>query len=256
MVQSSLNHTPMASLNGLAPVTVFTGLAASTPLDAIFSPGTDITSGLIDNSETVVDLVQNATTTLHESLSQMHKQLNTTRDNTNYDDRGKQTANFMLGDFVLVAKTIKPHRGHKLQASWYGPMQVTKLCTPWIFEVTDLLSKKLSKVHSQRLKFYADSSLEITEELKLQLQHDGEGFDIECILNHRIKSGRWEFYISWAGFTEQENTWEPVLQLYADIPTYVKEYLHSLKAKTAADKRVCKRICAAIKNKYSSFSME
>ncbi len=42
---------------------------------------------------------------------------------------------------------------------------VTKVQSDVIFEVQDLITDKHSLVHANRLKFYADSSLDVTESL-------------------------------------------------------------------------------------------
>jgi hypothetical protein len=62
-------------------------------------------------------------------------------------------------------------------------MRVVTLCTPWVYEVQNILTGDCQKVHVQRLRYYADSSFEVTEEIKLQLKHDGAGFEVETSYN-------------------------------------------------------------------------
>jgi hypothetical protein len=45
-------------------------------------------------------------------------------------------------------------------------MRVTAAVTPWIYEIEDLLDGTKHKAHTRRLKYYIDSSLNITEEVK------------------------------------------------------------------------------------------
>ena len=76
---------------------------------------------------------------------------------------------------------------------------------------------------------YIDSSLNITEEVKEQLRHDNGQWEINAFLDRRCVNKRkhkWELLVQWTGYEGGgEDTWEPVLQLYQDVPTLVKRYL-------------------------------
>ncbi len=48
------------------------------------------------------------------------------------------------------------------------------------------------KVYIQRMRFYKDSSLLVTDELKLQIAHDTTAFEVEQIKGHRHLNKRWE----------------------------------------------------------------
>jgi hypothetical protein len=49
--------------------------------------------------------------------------------------------------------------------------------------------------------------------------HSQEGFEMEKILDVRkdMKTQRFELLVKWRGLAEEENTWEPVTQLFADV---------------------------------------
>ncbi|MGB2237281.1 MAG: hypothetical protein ACPH4H_06750, partial [Candidatus Poseidoniaceae archaeon] len=36
---------------------------------------------------------------------------------------------------------------------------------------------------------------------------------------------QWEFYVSWKGFEDDENTWEPFTALVKDIPKLLERFL-------------------------------
>ncbi|CAK4554659.1 unnamed protein product, partial [Aphanomyces euteiches] len=68
---------------------------------------------------------------------------------------------FSLGDFVLVA----PHPP-KLTSIWRGPKRITKVLSDWLFEVTDLVEPYSTSLHhASRLKFYADESRGVTDDM-------------------------------------------------------------------------------------------
>ena len=129
-------------------------------------------------------------------------------------------------------------------------MRITKVISQWIFEISDLLTDIKHTVHATRLKYYHDPSLQITEELKSQLRFDGACFEPAAIIAHRLNVSRWEFRVQWVGF-EDEDTWEPILQLYADVPTMLKAYLKSVS--NASDKA---KMIKIITKKYSAFTLD
>ena len=128
---------------------------------------------------------------LRTSLQVMHKKIDSTRRKDDVgvasrdvgdvgdvgDDNGPPKGvdvNFDVGDYVLWTKDVTTHKQHqdKLHAKWYGPMRVTAAVTPWIYEIEDLLDGTKHEAHARRLKYYIDSLLNITEEVKAQLRLD------------------------------------------------------------------------------------
>jgi hypothetical protein len=195
------------------------------------------------------------TANLRTSLQAMHKAIDNIRSK---DDIGTATAppgvdvNFDVGDYVLWAKDVAALKQHqdKLHAKWYGPMRVTAVLTPWIYEIEDLIDGTKHKAHTRRLKYYIDSSLNITEELKQQLRHDNAQYDIQAFIDRRCvnkKKNKWELLVQWTGF-EGENTWEPVLQLYQDVPTLVKQYIKEVDVPAEAA-----RLTASIATAHPTF---
>ena len=63
-----------------------------------------------------------------------------------------------------------------------------------------------------------------------QVAFDGEGYEIEQILGCRWNesSSHWELHVAWRGFETTDYTWEPIRQLYADVPVLVKRYVQTL----------------------------
>jgi hypothetical protein len=242
VVQMSINHTLVTTLGGKAPITVFTGLPASNPLDIVFLPPKAFSATRL-TAERIAELTEN----LRTSLQAIHKTVVRTRSSDDVGDVGDVDVdatdvrppkgvdvNFDVGDYVLWAKDVSTHKQHqdKLHATWYGPMRVTAAVTPWIYEIEDLLSGTKYKAHTRRLKYYIDSSLNITEEVKEQLRHDNGQWEVSAFLARRCVNKRkhkWEILVQWTGYEGGgENTWEPVLQLYQDVPILVKRYLRDV----------------------------
>ena len=82
-----------------------------------------------------------------------------------------------------------------------------------------------------RLKFFCDSSLNVTEDVVNQVAFDGEGYEkIKKIMGCRWNesSSTWELHVAWRGFETSNYTWEPISQLFADVPVLVKRYVQAL----------------------------
>ena len=255
LVQSAINHTPTAALNGLAPITVFTGLPAGNPLDAVFFPHNN--NGISKPSSTGVDIVS-LTEELRKSMDELHKGVKEKRANlkeTAQENQKGKLPNFDIGDYVLVAKTFAGIKGHKLSAKWYGPMQIVGALTPWVYEVKNLLTEVVSKAHITHLKFYHDPTLGVTEELKLQLAHDGVGYEVEKLDGHRKHNGRWELKVVWLAFQPTEATWEPIMQLYKDVAAMVRAYLKGLQCQTHAERRERDNMVSVIKKRFPTFTL-
>ncbi|CAN0277268.1 unnamed protein product, partial [Scytosiphon promiscuus] len=120
--------------------------------------------------------------------------------------------NFSVGDFVLVAKVRQAGKASKLLSTWSGPWRITNASTPHVYHVQNIVDGKITTAHVARMKFYHDSSLGLTADIKETFQYllnQGE-FETEGILKlRRSTSGYYEGYVHWKGFSEAERSWEP-----------------------------------------------
>jgi hypothetical protein len=144
------------------------------------------------------------------------------------DNRREVNINWGLGDYVLMARVSKA-ADNKLVAKWRGPMHVKEVVNPWVYRVGDLITDNEWTVHAERLRYYSDSMLEVTVELKDIIAHNGTGYLIESIVDHEHRNGEWCLYVNWLGFEELEDSWESLRELHQDDPAAVKRYLRSLK---------------------------
>ena len=118
-----MNHRPQDRLNGLAPITVMTGLPAGNPLEEIFRcPYQEFGTVKMDKS-----LIKKNTEDLQYALSEIHKCVTLSSEKLRRLKSGlrnmkRKAPNFIIGDFVLVGHP-EPTRaaGQKLFMKWTGP---------------------------------------------------------------------------------------------------------------------------------------
>jgi hypothetical protein len=145
--------------------------------------------------------------------------------------RGVAAPNFDSGDFVLVAQRDK-HSIDKLSLRWRGPRRITRVMSDHVYEVEDIESGYLVQVHSTRLRFYHDASLDVTAELLEQIAHNDLGYDVQSIKDLRFDSEtkQYQVLVSWLGFESDDDTWEPLLVMHEDVPDKVETlFRHSKK---------------------------
>lgn len=235
LIQSNLNHTVVKSLAGYSPSELFTGLPRSTPLSTIKI----IRNGKREVIDTNVSSIKKFLTTLRQSIQLMHKEMSDQRLKQTLlnkkRQRGEHLVNFTVGDYVLRSRVDEKHYG-KLLVTWVGPYVITR-ANKYSFTVKHLLTGNETDVHASRLKFYADSNLEVTEELQEHVASQGIILCVDELLEHRWNNATNEFEIlvSWKGLESIENSWEPLISLYKDIPVLVERYI-----KQAADTTLSK----------------
>ncbi|ETP51549.1 hypothetical protein F442_03336, partial [Phytophthora nicotianae P10297] len=223
---SSLNHTPLPSLAYKSPLELFTGLPPPSPFGHAFvrkqGQGELIEAG---NS----DRIERSLAQLRASVHNMHRDVSNAREKQTLlnkkKERGENLVNFSVGDFVLRSRVDKKHV-NKLLVTWVGPYVVTA-AHPRHFVVRDLVTGKSSDVHASRLKFFADSDLQVTEELLQHVTSQGIVLDVEKIQQHRWNTQRkdYELYVSWRGLEEIEDSWEPFAAMARDVRVLVDTYV-------------------------------
>lgn len=95
--------------------------------------------------------------------------------------------NFHLGDFVLWSRVDNRLADNKLMVRWVGPFRVTEVL-PYSYMIEHLLRGETYEVHASRLKFYADSSIDVTHEIIEHVALQGITLAVNEILGHRYNS--------------------------------------------------------------------
>jgi hypothetical protein len=228
-----MNHRPQDRLNGLTPITVMTGLPAGNPLEEIFRcPYQEFGTVKMDKS-----LIKKNTEDLQYALSEIHKCVTLSSEKLRRLKSGlrnmkRKAPNFIIGDFVLVGHP-EPTRaaGQKLFLKWTGPYRITNTEDHYIFEVENILDSSKKWIHGDRIRYYSDRSLNLTEEIRQQFAHDAERYQISELKNCRKNpvTSELEILVSWKGFSETDDSWEPVKNLFEDIRTQIEAYATRLR---------------------------
>ncbi|ETO99432.1 hypothetical protein F441_23155, partial [Phytophthora nicotianae CJ01A1] len=84
-------------------------------------------------------------------------------------------------------------------------------------------------VHASRLKFYADSDLEVTEELLEHVASQGIVSKVNRLNKHRWIDQKqvYELLLSWCGLEPIEDSWEPFRSLAQGIPALTRTYVEA-----------------------------
>ena len=88
-----------------------------------------------------------------------------------------------------------------------------------MYGVQHIVTRQVRDVHVARVRFCADSKLDVTSELKDVFQHTfGQGEHVmEAILNIGPARDSGNLVrVRWAGFDEDEDTWQPLAEVHDD----------------------------------------
>ncbi|KAJ8571265.1 hypothetical protein ON010_g5571 [Phytophthora cinnamomi] len=190
LLQSSINHTAVPSLDNRAPVELFTVLPCPSPLAECYRASAKKLVKFPGNSAAIskhLAALRNNLHKLHQPIAdQRLKQrlLNKKR------ERGENVVNFDVGDYVLRSR-VDEKRDNKLLVSWQGPYTVVR-GDAHSFRVRHLVTGDELDVHPSRLKFYVDSSLHVTEEI---LEH--MAFQDILLAISELKKHRWSTTIKY-----------------------------------------------------------
>jgi transposase InsO family protein len=237
VVASSINHAPSASRGGVAPMQSFLGMETNPLAVAMASKKTAEEAG--DSAIVAVDpvLVERSTRELREELEQFHAAVRGAEEQRTAEREAVNAARrahpeFIPGDYVLVTEVSKLR--WKLQAVKSGPFLVVRPVSPWVYRVQHVLTGQEREVHAERLEFYADRSLLLTEELKEHVRYQASTYEVQRIVDVRRSAAEtpsgWEVKLRWWGFSAAEDTWEDVMVCVECCPALLERFLASRKA--------------------------
>jgi hypothetical protein len=242
IIMMAINITPSARLGGKSPWEFRFGRAPPHPLDVILTP----TLAGVVSEQVEVSYVLEQAKQLQASIEGMHRDVVPDEERSHVKDKlHTQYVNWELGDFVLVARVSKAAR-NKLVANWRGPMKVVDTVNEWVYRVKDIITGHEMVVHAERLRYYSDAMLSITQPLKEIMAHDGAGFIVKQFGGVRYHSGEWQVLVHWLGFEDDEASWEPFMKVYQDVPKKVASYLRKGKLRRVDREALEELVAAAV----------
>ena len=122
-----------------------------------------------------------------------------------------------MGDKVwLSAKDLKLNQpARKLSERQLGPFEIIRVVSPNAMKLKLPASYKIHDViNVSWLRLYkgptAGQHVVFPEPIEVEGQSE---YEVEEVLDSRLKKGRLEYLVKWSGYTDEYNTWEPVSNL-------------------------------------------
>ena len=232
MIQSALNNATLPRLGNRCPQTAFTGLPQSNPICTLIKRNNGAVT--VHSIEQVRMQQRASIADIQKALDEMHKEVaeRTSRVRQRAVDAhnkkvGVRPVNFSEGDFVLRG-VLQRERVKKPALRWNGPYRVLRCQSNYVFTIEHLLTNKQENVHGRRLKFFLNSSFDVTEDVKEHLEYQqGELLVVDRIDDIRKKQGVVELQVVWKGFGPDESDWVQLESMREDVPVLVGEALES-----------------------------
>ena len=141
----------------------------------------------------------------------------------------------MMNDYVLriyPRSKVSSDPPSKYMAYWRGPYRIVGILDANQYEVQNLVSMAVSRVHVKQLKdFYYDPKRTIPLNIAVK---DTDEFVVEDIINHALDAnGQMMWKVRWEWFEEDKDTWEPLHNLvnvgkfndYCSLHPKMKKYI-------------------------------
>ncbi len=233
IVQSILNNSMLPRLGNRCPLTAFTSLPQYTPLTSIKTVMGNRVS--IRSVEDIQSIQREYIETLQAALDKMHKEVviaSNKKRKSAIESHNRKTnvrpVNFFDGDYVLRG-LVQGKARRKPSIKWHGPYRVVECRSNYIFVIEDLLTGEREEAHGRRLRFFRNSSFQVTEELRHHLAYQkNELLVIEEFTGIRRKGTDFELRVKWRGFPDTETDWTPLATLQEDVPEMVRDYVQDL----------------------------
>ena len=132
-------------------------------------------------------------------------------------------------------------------ATWTGPWPVVGAHHPHLFEIQKIVSGRVHTAHIARLRFYADSQLNVTADVKNVFLHAfNQGLHQMAGVVHVAEADDRSLIVlvDWVGFEVDKRTWEPFKEILEAAPEFLAKELRKL--------RVTRAIAARIKREFGT----
>ena len=143
---------------------------------------------------------------------------------------------YKVGDKVwLSAKDLKLNRpARKLSERQLGPFEIIKVVSPNAMKLKLPASYRIHDViNVSRLKLYKEPTAgqRVTPPEPIEVEGQPE-YEVEEVLDSRLKKGKLEYLIKWSGYTDEYNTWEPVSNL-ENSKEAIEDFIRKIQARPA-----------------------
>ena len=133
-----------------------------------------------------------------------------------YDRKRSDSREYEIGDKVYVEatniNTTRPAK--KLDDKRYGPFEILKKVGPSSYKLKLPGTWKIHPVFNEALLTPYHPPTFPSQEKPLPPPvvetPEGEEYNVEEILDSRLKRGKIEYLVKWEGYSNEENTWEPL----------------------------------------------
>ena len=214
LVASALNDSPMEVLGGRTPREVHTGRKASGPLDVIVEPPATAKSlPQVSGLKPDLDAIAKHANELEQLLRESHAAVRVHSDEVqgryrlNTDKRRSAKAlTVEPGQYVMLLDQLP--RLSKLNARRSGPHQVQSQESEHSFTICNIVSgKEVDGVHPDRLEFYSDARLTVTDEMRQINAHNMYGYEVSRFGDYWFDASqqRWLVKLLWKGFEDDED---------------------------------------------------
>ena len=84
-----------------------------------------------------------------------------------------------------------------------------------------------ANVHWRRCRHIAGPGITVTQAVQNSALHDQQRFKVEAFDSWGFdEDGQVQVLVRWRGFDDSERTWEPLAQLYEDVPVMLRKWVH------------------------------
>ena len=233
LVQRALQRKRRKSRGDKSPLELTTSIVPRAGTDLLINEGLDVRRVDGDASQQL----DQATGDLAALLESHWDLANTARRAKSEQNRAKTDMTAMpdidLGDYVLYAVHVPDT---KLDYRWRGPGQVIHQVTPMVFivEPVGVPHVRPFPVHTQRLRRFATADLDVTEQLRIDVQRDHPANVIQKLVDHQVYNHQLWFRVRWLGFSAARDTWQLAAEINASAPNTILVYYRRRRTRRSA----------------------